>query len=248
MSRMKINVERIDTSLSFEGSRLCFTKCKNEDEEVTTFNVTGVIGDDWDGLSSQEMVPEIQSTKTDIVMRMNTPGGFVNDALDIYDALMSHTKNVRIDIVAEAWSAGTILAAAGDEVRIAPAAKYGIHRAWGGMLVVGNSDEMENQMKQMESYREYLQTLDIEIARMVAERSGNTLKQVHSWMIGPDGCDGTEFVGKEAVEAGLCDALIEHKEKPIVNLMQLKAAAQRQSIKLLNKRAGLTEDWTSAHN
>ncbi len=241
MSRMTLKFEKfeeLDVSYS-TGAHLCFTKCQQEDEsEETVFNVSGVIGDDWDGLSSKQMVPEIMNTKGDIRLRLNTPGGFVNDALDVYDALMSHPKKVTGDIVSQAWSAGTILCAGCDEVRILLAAKYGMHRAWGGMLNIGNSEELDLQMKQMKAYISSLQKLDIEIARMIAERSKNTLKQVHEWMIGPDGVDGTEFVGKEAVEAGLVDSVIEHKEKPIANIYQLRAVAQRQALDLLGKRAG----------
>jgi ATP-dependent protease ClpP protease subunit len=247
MSRMKISFEKVDVSCGFEGNRLCFTKCEQDDSDETVFNVSGVIGDSWEGLSSQQMVPEIMSAKGDIRLRLNTPGGFVNDALDVYDALMQHPKKVTGDIVAEAWSAGTILCAACDEVRIAPAAKYGVHRAWGGMLMIGNSEEIQLQQKQMSAYVKSLEKLDIEIARMISKRTGNSLKQVHEWMIGPEGVDGTEFIGKDAVKNGLADSVIEHKEKPPVNIHQLRAAAQRQALELIGKRAGYAslDDWTA---
>lgn len=234
---MKVNFERIETSCSFDGARLCFTKSEHPENEETVFNVSGVIGDSFDGLTSQQMVPEILSTKTPIRLRINTPGGFVNDALDVYDALMSHPHKVTGDIVAECWSAGTILGAGCDELRIAPAAKYGVHRAWGGMLMVGNSEEIQQQQKQMDAYVKYLEKLDKEIAQLISSRSGASKKQVHSWMIGEEGSDGTQFVGKEAVDAKLVDSLIEYK-KPAANLNQLRAAAQKQTLELLSRRAG----------
>lgn len=245
--RQRLRCHRLSPKFAFDGARLCFTKCQKDDEaSETVFNVSGVIGDSWEGLSSQQMVPEIMNTKGDIRLRLNTPGGFVNDALDVYDALMSHPHKVTGDIVAEAWSAGTILCAGCDEVRIAPAAKYGVHRAWGGALNIGNSEELQQQMNQMSAYIKSLEKLDIEIARMIADRTGHKLKQVHEWMIGPDGVDGTEFIGQEAVEAGLVDSIIERKDKAIVNIYQMRAVAQRQALELLGKRAGYhsLDDWT----
>lgn len=195
---------------------------EDETAEETNVNVQGVVGSEWDGLSAGQLVTEIQSIDTPITLRMNTPGGFVNDALDIYDALVEHPHHVRADIVSEAWSAGTIITSAADEVRIRPAAKYGVHCAWSGLVIVGNAREMRAQVPQLEAYTEYLDKLDIQIAEIIAHRSAEnvTADDVYEWMVGPEGCDGTEWVGEEAVEAGLADSLIQSKPKNARKLVE----------------------------
>lgn len=232
---------------SAEVGHLVFTRCEKTEEDETVFNVAGVIGDDWDGLSAQQMVPEIQATRTgNIRLRMNTPGGFVNDALDIHNALISFPGKVIVDIVAEAWSAGTIMSAAGDTTRIALGARFGVHRSWNGSFILGNAEEMRSQIKQAMANIEMLEALDLEIAEVLAKRSGKSVKEVHDLMIGPDGVDGTEFVGRAAVDAGFADELIPPKDKTASRAELHRKRLQQASINIasaqLNGRAGL--HWT----
>lgn len=205
--RQRVKFERISTSLSINDRILGFTLTEQEEEAV--INVAGVIGSEWDGLDAATMVQNIQQIDMPITLRLNTPGGMFFEAVDIYDALVEHPHPVRADIVSEAWSCGTILAAAADKVRIRPWAKYGLHRAWSGILMMGNEEEIRSQLAEADAIIGTLQKLDVQIAQMIAERSGNSLKEVHDWMVGPAGCDGTEFVGQEAVDAGFADELIE---------------------------------------
>lgn len=188
----------------------------DEEEEPmeTVVNVNGVIGDSFEGLDANAFVSQIQQINGPIRMRINTPGGLVFDALDANEALASHPHKVTADIVGQSWSAGTILTAAADEVRIMPAAKFGVHRAWSGFLLLGNEEELREQMNQLESDIESLQKLDVDIAKMLADRSGMKFKEVHDFMVGKPGVDGTEFTGQEAVDVGFADALIENKKRP----------------------------------
>jgi ATP-dependent protease ClpP protease subunit len=189
-----------------DGKVMGFSVSARADE--TIINVKGVIGDEWDGLTATTLVPKIQAIDTPIVLRLNSPGGFVTDALDIYDSLVEHQHNVRADIVAEAWSAGTIITSAADEVRIRGAAIYGIHCAHSGLIIVGNSREMRAQVPEVVAYTEYLDKLDLQIADIIASRSGLDRSDVLELMIGEEGCDGTQWIGEEAVKAGFVDSLM----------------------------------------
>lgn len=245
--RQVIKFERPQTRLAFDNRILGFT-VSHKDEE-TTINVSGVIGESWDGLDAASMAPMIQDIKTPIVLRLNTPGGFLLDALDIYDALIEHPHHVRADIVAEAWSAGTVITAAADEVRIRPAAKYGLHRAWSGMLLVGNEEEITAQVEEVKAATATLRKLDLQIAEMISKRAGVDLKTVHDWMIGPEGVDGTEFVGKEAVDHGLADALITSEPLPAAHLAEnraFRAAARKRLVQAKKMRSAAAFDTRAA--
>jgi ATP-dependent Clp protease, protease subunit len=233
--RHQIRFDRADLKNSAVDQQLGFVRSESESGE-TVFNVVGVIGDAWDGLSAGQMVEEVQGIKGDIRMRLNTPGGLVCDALDVHDALMEHSGKVTADIVAQAWSAGTILAAAADEVRIRPAAKYGVHRCWQGLLMVGNAEDLRNGMNQLQADIESLEKLDIEIAKMLADRSGNSIDAVMEWMIGREGVDGTEFVGQEAVDVGFADSLIQTQKATKPTPDEYKAAARARMLRLAQVR------------
>ena len=243
MKRYTIKHEQMLASeyqLNPGGRILGFTKAESDEGDEDVFNVSGVIGDGWDGLTSSQMVPMIQNSGKPLRFRMNTPGGFVHESLDIYDAMINHPHNVTVDIVAMAWSAGTILSAGADETRIAPAAKYGLHRCWSGMMALGNADELRGSVNELNAMIDSLEKLDLELAGIISDRTNASLKQVEEWMIGPEGCDGTEFIGREAVEAGLVDSLIETRKKKKEKDLAAKAHAQKQMLQILKGRAGIT--------
>lgn len=246
MTRFQIEFDCPVPKFSVDHRTLGFTKAESDGEE-DVFNVNGVIGDAWEGLTSHQMVPLIQDSSKPLRFRMNTPGGFVHDALDIYDAMINHPHKVTVDIVAMAWSAGTILSAGADETRIAPAAKYGLHRCWSGIVNMGNAEEMELGIKQQHQMVESLRKLDVQLAQMIADRTGATFKQVQDWMIGPEGCDGTEFVGSDAVDAKLVDGIIETAPKkqektlkPSGQRVGVLVRAQRLMLQIFKGRAGIS--------
>lgn len=213
--RQRIKFERPDKDfkLSVSSEMLGFSIVNDMDDPETVINVQGVIGDAWDGLDCHTVVETIQNIQTPIRMRLNTPGGYVFEALDVYDALVEHPHTVIADIVSQAASAGTILASAADEIRIRPAAEFMIHRAWNGLLLMGNEEDMRDQLKAVEDNISFLQRLDEQLAQLLADRSGNDIEQVREWLRGPEGVDGTSFIGQEAVDAGFADELIENKKK-----------------------------------
>ena len=236
--RQRVKFERPRTKLAIDGRCLGFSLNKTDEQAV--INVSGVIGDEWSGFTAIDMVPEIQAIDTPIVMRLNTPGGFVHDALDVYEALVEHPHHVRADIVAEAWSAGTILTAAADEIRIGKAAKYGVHRAWSGFALMGNSEELRGQIAQLEAAAVTLDKLDAQIAELIAGRNNQVdVSDVYEWMVGEPGVDGTEFVGQEAVDAGLADSLITKDSNTVFSLSphKFKASLRRRAIKIQQMRA-----------
>ena len=223
--RHNIQFERLSAKMSIEGS-LFFNVVEQQEEERTIINVQGVIGDPWDGLDASQFVSVLQEIKTPITLRINTPGGIISDALDAFDAINNHEQHVRADIVAEAWSAGSIITAAADEVRIAPAGRFGIHQACAGFLIMGNADEIRRQMPQLEADLKTLDKLTEQIAGILADKSGNDHDQVLQWMKGEEGVDGSEFVGEEAVNAGFADSMIPVQTN-LVKSQIIKAAEAR---------------------
>ncbi len=186
----------------------------NEADEMV-IHVMGIVGDYFDGLDSATLVPEIRAAKgRPITMILDTPGGNVFDAVAIYSTLVQHDAPVRADIVGQAASAGTILTASADNIRIAPAGEYILHSAWSGAMLMGNARELEEQVKGVAVLIERLKKVDVELDQVIALRSGLTLEEVQELSIGPEGADGTTFTGTEAVEKGFADELLPRKEKP----------------------------------
>lgn len=174
--------------------------------EILTIYIHDVIGDPFEDLDSGSLVPIIhQSPGIPIHLDINSPGGFVFDAISVYNALIQHDSRVTADISGKAASAATILASAADHVRIATSAEYMVHSAW--TIAMGNAANFEGLAKD-------LRAVDREIADLLATRSGMEVTEVADLMIGGDGQDGTSFMGREAVEKGFADEVIPLKTKP----------------------------------
>lgn len=180
---------------------LAFNATARDDELLVL--VHGVIGDDLDSLDSASLVSAVNEFDgATIRLDINTPGGSVFDAMSVYNALVQSRADVIADVTGTAFSAGTIVASAADTIRIAAGAQWMIHRAWA--MALGNAPAMREAA-------DMLERADDQIANLLAERSGNSVESISSWMSGS--IDGTTFTGSEAVGHGFADELIPLKAK-----------------------------------
>lgn len=99
--------------------------------------IDGTIGGfDWDtrerkntGKSIRKQLKEISELDVDeIEVLITSLGGYVDDALQIHDALKSHPANVTTIVQGFCASAATVIACAGDRRIISPYALYLIHK------------------------------------------------------------------------------------------------------------------------
>ncbi len=149
----------------------------------------------------------------EINLRINSPGGVVFDGLTIYNALKEHPAKVTVDIDGIAASIASVIAMAGDEIRIAESAMVMIHDAQG--LALGNHREME-------AMRALLEKWDGQIASVYAARTGRRADTFRKLMDAE-----TWFTAAEAKENGLVDQVIPNKRPTNAwNLARFKNAPQ----------------------
>lgn len=137
----------------------------------------GIIGADWfgDGITSKMIADSLKSmgSVSAIDVSINSPGGDVFEGRGIFNLLKEHRAPVNIHVIAEAASAASLIAMAGDEITMAEGALMMIHRASG--LAYGNVDEM----KRMTSL---LETVDETMVKTYVARTGNSEKDVRAWL------------------------------------------------------------------
>jgi ATP-dependent Clp protease protease subunit len=128
---------------------------ENKDREL---HLEGPIGNEtwWgDEITPKEFKTELNSGKGGITVFINSPGGDVFAASEIYTALKEYSKNsgkVTVKISALAASAASIVAMAGDEVLMSPTAYLMIHNPW--TITAGNSKEMRLSARQLDEIKE----------------------------------------------------------------------------------------------
>jgi ATP-dependent Clp protease protease subunit len=153
-----------------------------------------VIGEGWfGGISSKsviETIAQLGDIKT-LNVRINSPGGDVFEGFAIYNALNRAPMRIEVDIDAEAASIASIIAMAGDEIRIAENAFLMIHDPFS--FAVGTSEDMRKQADIMDQVRENL-------VQTYVKRTGQKETEVSDWMH-----DETWFNAEDAVTYGFAD-------------------------------------------
>ena len=128
---------------------------KNEDTNTTELIFNGPISEDtWFG---DEITPamfrnELSKVSGDLTVWINSPGGDVFAASQIYTMLRNHKGNVTVKIDGIAASAASVVVMAGDETLIAPTGMLMIHNP--ATIAVGNKTDMEQAIMLLDEVKE----------------------------------------------------------------------------------------------
>lgn len=155
---------------------------------VPKLYVHGVIGG-YD-LDSQEFVQAVHGITADAIdLHVNSPGGFVWDAVSMYEALRSHSARVTTHIDGLAGSAASFLSLAGDDVRISKAGRVMIHDAQ--VVAMGSPADLREAADIGDAVSD-------DIAGIYAERAGGKASAWRKAMTAT-----TWYSAQQAVDAGL---------------------------------------------
>lgn len=115
------------------------------------------IGESWyGGLSAKRFADDVKALgKLDeLTVRINSDGGNVFDGIAIYNTLVKTGAKIIVEIDGIAASIASIIAMAGDEIRIADNAYIMIHDPW--VFIGGTAAELRDTANTMDKVRETL--------------------------------------------------------------------------------------------
>ena len=177
---------------------------KNEGEfgiERTLF-LNGEISDEtWygDEVTPKLFKDELNSGEGDITVWINSPGGDVFAAAQIYNMLRDYKGSVTVKIDGLAASAASVIAVAGDTVLMSPVAMMMIHNP--ATLAIGNAKEMERAIEMLNEVKE-------SILNAYEDKTGLKRSKLSKMMD-----DETWFNAKKAVELGFADKILFAKKE-----------------------------------
>src|SRR5690606_7247312 len=162
--------------------------------------IYGDIGDSWwsESVTAQSVAQQLNELDDTVVttnVRINSYGGSVADGLAIYSALKRHRATKSVTGGGVAMSSASLIAMAGDTVKMPPTSILMIHAPWGG--VYGNA-------KELRQYADVLDQFADAMANAYVAKSGMSRDDVLSLL--KDGEDHY-YTGEEAVAAGFADAV-----------------------------------------
>jgi len=152
------------------------------------------------GVTAQQFATDLAKVDADVInLHINSPGGSVFDGLAIYNALASHDAEIRTSVDSLAASIASVIAMAGDSIKIAEAAQIMVHQP--SSFVWGGADDMRKEADVLDSIEEAI--VDVYVARTGGKRA-----EIQQWVK-----NETWFKGKAAVDAGFADEVIPLKLK-----------------------------------
>jgi ATP-dependent Clp protease, protease subunit len=188
---------------------------KNEGERTLFLN--GEISDEtWfgDEVTPKLFKSELESSQGDVTIWINSPGGDVFAAAQIYNMLMDYHGNVNVKIDGIAASAASVIAMAGTRVLMSPVAMMMIHNPM--TVAIGDSKEMQKASEMLSEVKESIINA-YEIKTGLARSKISHLMDAESW-----------FNAKKAVELGFADEILfksdEKEDKELEAVMFSRAA------------------------
>lgn len=162
-----------------------------------TLFLNGEISDEtWfgDEVTPQLFRDDLESCQGDITVWINSPGGDVFAAAQIYNMLMDYQGNVKVKIDGLAASAASVIAMAGTEVLMSPVAMMMIHNPM--TVAIGDSSEMQKASEMLAEVKESIMNA-YEIKTGLSRSKISHLMDAESW-----------FNAKKAVELGFADKIL----------------------------------------
>ena len=127
---------------------------KNEEGQRTLYFDGYIAQDSWldDDITPKKFKAELMESNGDISVWINSPGGDVFAASQIYNMLKEYKGKVTVKIDGLAASAASVIAMAGDEISMSPVAMLMIHNPstliWGEETDMVKAKEMLSEVKE----------------------------------------------------------------------------------------------------
>ena len=170
-----------------------------------TLYLDGEISDEtWfgDEVTPKMFKDELDSGEGNITLWINSPGGDVFAAAQIYNMLMDYPYDVTVKIDALAASAASVIAMAGTKVCMSPVAMLMVHNP--ATIAIGDSEEMQKAINMLSEVKESIMNA-YEIKTGLSRNKISRLMDAETWMN-----------AKEAVKLGFADEILyaDASEKP----------------------------------
>lgn len=164
-----------------------------------------------------------------VTVEIASNGGDVFAGSEIYSLLKGYDNDVMVNIVGLAASAASVIAMAGDTVKIAPTAQIMIHKAWTDSQ--GNADDLEHQAN-------VLGTIDQSIASAYEKKTGMNQDELLQMM-----SNETWLTAKDAVDKGFADEIMfEDEQTPVFNSAEKPVVSKATLNKFRNMQMKMADE------
>jgi ATP-dependent Clp protease protease subunit len=168
--------------------------------ERTLFLNGTIASESWfdDDVTPALFKSDLDSGKGPITVWINSPGGDVWAAAQIYNMLLSYGGKVTVKIDGLAASAASVIAMAGDEVLVSPVSMLMIHNP--STMAMGDKDDLAQAISMLDSVKD-------SILNAYVKKTGLSKNKLSKLMD-----DETWMDANKAVELGFADRVMERPD------------------------------------
>ena len=171
-----------------------------------------------DEITPQEFRSELEAEDGDVTVWINSPGGNVFAAAEIYTMLREYKGSITVRIASIAASAASVVAMAGDRVEMSPTALLMIHDPI--TVAMGNARDMEKAIETLGEVKE-------SIINAYAAKSGMRRSRIADLM-----SNETWMNAKKAVELGFADEILYEEGKEPQSVEEKEADDEKAPVAL----------------
>ena len=189
-----------------------------------------------DEITPQMFRDELEAEEGDLTVWINSPGGNVFAAAEIYTMLQEYKGAVTVKIASIAASAASVIAMAGKRVLMSPTALLMIHDP--STIAMGNAKDMEKAIETLNEVKE-------SIINAYAAKSGMRRSKIAELM-----SNETWMNAGKAVELGFADEVLfaesepdpEPEEKDTATTAEAKMYSSRMMDQAILNRLGVSDE------
>ncbi|EKY28081.1 head maturation protease, ClpP-related [Clostridium celatum] len=177
-----------------------------KNEEGRTLYFDGYIAQDsWfdDDITPKQFKSELTNSGGDIVVWLNSPGGDVFAASQIYNMLKEYDGKVTVKIDGIAASAASVIAMAGSEILMSPVAMMMIHNP--ATVIFGEASDLQSGIDMLSEVKE-------SIINAYEKKTSLPRKKISKMMDAE-----TWFSAQKAVELGFADTVLYEDSEEITD-------------------------------
>lgn len=147
-----------------------------------------------DEITPQMFRDDLEADEGDVTVWINSPGGNVFAAAEIYTMLKEYAGKITVRIASLAASAASVVAMAGDRIEMSPTALMMIHDP--STIAMGNTKDMERVIATLNAVKD-------SILNAYTLKTGLRKSKISEMMENETWLDA-----KEALRLGFCDAIL----------------------------------------
>lgn len=198
-------------------------------DDGATISILDAIGADFwgDGVTAKRIAAALRAIgDRPVTVNVNSPGGDYFEGLAIYNLLREHPQEVTVNVLGVAASAASVIAMAGDVVRVARAGFLMIHNTW--VMAAGDRHAFRE-------VADWLAPFDATAVDIYAARTGADKAELAAML------DRETWIGGEAaVEQGFADELLASDAIESGDAQARAGLRAERKFDILAARAGLS--------